>query len=70
MLDSWLTLKAESVLVIENGPVDNGPATSVPYLANILNVADLYGVVSAPVPGLANQTYGVSGKNDFQKYFE
>ena len=63
-----LTLNIESVLVIENGPIDNGPATSVPYLANILNVGDLYNIISAPVPGLANGTYGVSGKNCFDNF--
>jgi choline dehydrogenase-like flavoprotein len=50
-------LTIESVLVIENGYVDNRPATYIPYLATILNVADLYSITSAPEPYLLNETF-------------
>ena len=50
------------MLVIENGPVDTGPATSIPYLATLLNTADMYTITSAPVAAFANQTYLVTGK--------
>jgi hypothetical protein len=50
------------VLVIEHGPIDTGPATSIPYMATILNTPDLYNITSAPVLGLGNLTFGVTGK--------
>ncbi|KAF4631968.1 hypothetical protein G7Y89_g6161 [Cudoniella acicularis] len=49
----------KTVLVIENGYVDNGIATYIPYKANILNVADMYPITSAPEPFLGNRTYPV-----------
>jgi GMC oxidoreductase len=51
------------VLVIENGPIDNGPATSVPYEANILNTGDMWPLVSAPEPLLNNQSFRVTVRN-------
>jgi choline dehydrogenase-like flavoprotein len=51
------------VLVIENGPIDNGPATSVQYEANILNTGDLWPLFSAPEPFLNNQSFQVTVGN-------
>ena len=59
---SLLTVSVESVLVIENGPIDTGPAASVPYMATLLNTADMYSITSAPVAVFANQTFPVLGK--------
>ncbi|KAF2177625.1 GMC oxidoreductase [Zopfia rhizophila CBS 207.26] len=47
------------VLVVENGYTDDSPITSVPYLANFLNTADLYPIMSAPEPYLKNTTFPV-----------
>ncbi|KUJ13879.1 alcohol oxidase [Mollisia scopiformis] len=52
-----------SVLVIENGYIDNRPATSIPYLATILNTGDMYDIFSAPVPNLGNQSFRVAVGN-------
>jgi choline dehydrogenase-like flavoprotein len=49
--------------VIENGPIDNGPATSVPYQATILNTGDMYNITSAPEPYLNNFTFPVDVGN-------
>jgi choline dehydrogenase-like flavoprotein len=46
------------VLVIENGVIDERPATSVPYFANI-NVDNYYNVMSAPEPFMKNKTWMV-----------
>lgn len=51
------------MLVIENGYVDNSSATYIPYLATILNVADLYDLYSAPEPYLLNMSYLVTVGN-------
>ncbi len=53
---------SESILVIENGPIDTGPATTVPALATVLNVADMYDITGAPIPGLGNLMFPVRGK--------
>jgi choline dehydrogenase-like flavoprotein len=46
------------VLVVENGVIDNRPATSVPYFANI-NVDNYYPITSAPEPFMYNRTWMV-----------
>ena len=51
-----------SVLVIENGEIDDRPATSVPYFANI-NVDNYYDIVSAPEPFMHNKTWVVNVGN-------
>ncbi|KAI4622507.1 uncharacterized protein J4E87_006449 [Alternaria ethzedia] len=47
-----------SVLVIENGAIDNRPTTSVPYFANI-NAENYYPITSAPEPFMKNKTWMV-----------
>ena len=47
-----------SVLVIENGAIDDRPATSIPYFANI-NVDNYYDIISAPEPFMENKTWNV-----------
>ncbi|CZR58689.1 related to choline dehydrogenase [Phialocephala subalpina] len=54
---------SKSVLVIENGYIDDGPATSIPYMATILNVADMYNIFSAPEPYLNNLSVRVAVGN-------
>lgn len=51
------------MLVIENGPIDIGPAASVPYMATILNTGDMYNITSAPEPYLGNLTFPVTVGN-------
>jgi len=51
-----------TVLVIENGAIDDRPATSVPYFANI-NEANYYPITSAPEPFMQNGTWAVSVGN-------
>ncbi|KAF2655613.1 GMC oxidoreductase [Lophiostoma macrostomum CBS 122681] len=53
----------KTVLIIENGYIDDGPLTSIPHMASILNTADLYPITSAPVPGLNNSVWAVSVGN-------
>ncbi|CAO2652268.1 Nn.00g005510.m01.CDS01 [Neocucurbitaria sp. VM-36] len=47
-----------SVLVIENGAIDDRPATSIPYFANI-NVDNYCNIMSAPEPFMKNKTWKV-----------
>ncbi|CAN9155263.1 unnamed protein product [Alternaria alternata] len=47
-----------SVLVIENGVIDDRPTTSVPYFANI-NTENYYPITSAPEPFMQNKTWMV-----------
>ncbi|KAH8687344.1 choline dehydrogenase-like protein [Tricladium varicosporioides] len=49
----------KSILVIESGYLDDSPAVTIPYMANILNTAAMWPVTSAPEPFLNNRTYGV-----------
>ncbi|KAI8931673.1 hypothetical protein NX059_011320 [Plenodomus lindquistii] len=51
-----------SVLVIENGVIDDRPSTSVPYYANI-NVDNYYQITSAPEPYMLNKTWMVNVGN-------
>ncbi|KAF2107378.1 choline dehydrogenase-like protein [Lophiotrema nucula] len=51
--------KSTSVLVIENGYIDDKPITSIPYMASMLNVADMWPILSAPDPGLNNTVWDV-----------
>jgi choline dehydrogenase-like flavoprotein len=44
--------------VVENGVIDDRPATSVPYFANI-NAANYYNIMSAPEPFMQNKTWMV-----------
>ncbi|CAE7211547.1 GMC oxidoreductase [Pyrenophora teres f. teres] len=41
-----------------NGVIDNRPATSVPYFANI-NISNYYPITSAPEPFMHNKTWMV-----------
>jgi choline dehydrogenase-like flavoprotein len=54
---TWL-ISVVSVLVIENGPIDNRPNVFVPYLA-AANMDNYYDVTSAPEPFMQNTTWGV-----------
>jgi hypothetical protein len=47
--------------VIENGPIDTGPAVTIPYYVSILNTADMHDITSAPVASLDNKTFRVTG---------
>ncbi|XPS78424.1 hypothetical protein M3J07_010441 [Ascochyta lentis] len=47
-----------SVLVIENGVIDNRPASRVPYFANI-NIDNYYPITSGPEPFMHNKTWSV-----------
>jgi choline dehydrogenase-like flavoprotein len=51
--------RIESVLVIENGYIDNSPLTSVPYESWNLNVPDMWNITSAPEPFFKNATYAI-----------
>ena len=46
------------MLVIENGVIDNRPASRVPYFANI-NVDNYYPITSGPEPFMHNKIWGV-----------
>lgn len=54
---------AESVLVIENGALNNGTLSSIPGNSGGLNIAAMYDIYSAPVPNLGNQTFLVTVGN-------
>jgi choline dehydrogenase-like flavoprotein len=47
-----------SVLVIENGDIDDRPATRIPYFAAI-NTENYYDIISAPEPFMQNRTWKV-----------
>ncbi|KAF3052318.1 hypothetical protein E8E11_007473 [Didymella keratinophila] len=47
-----------SVLVVENGVIDDRPASRIPYFANI-NVDNYYPITSGPEPYMHNKTWGV-----------
>lgn len=48
------------MLVIEYGYIDNSSHTLTPYLATVLNTADMFSdVISTPQPALGNQTFDV-----------
>ncbi|KAH7413908.1 choline dehydrogenase [Phaeosphaeria sp. MPI-PUGE-AT-0046c] len=51
-----------TVLVVENGVIDDRPATSVPYYANI-NVDNYYNIMSGPEPFMQNKTWTVNVGN-------
>lgn len=53
-----LTVLAVTVIVIENGAIDDRPATSIPYLTN-LNTANYYDITSGPEPFMGNKTWQV-----------
>jgi choline dehydrogenase-like flavoprotein len=52
-------LTAVSVLVIENGQVDDSSIVTIPYFTQFLNTKSLYPITSAPEPHMRNRTYGV-----------
>ncbi|KAH8671782.1 choline dehydrogenase-like protein [Tricladium varicosporioides] len=49
----------KSVLVIEDGLIDNSPATSVPYLAAVASTANRYSMNGAKEPFMLNHSYPV-----------
>ncbi|KAF2272790.1 choline dehydrogenase-like protein, partial [Westerdykella ornata] len=51
-----------SVLVIENGAIDDRPATRIPYFSNI-NTDNYYAITSAPEPFMQNKAWTVSVGN-------
>lgn len=53
----------KSVLVIENGDLNNGTLSSIPGNSGGLNTAAMYDIYSAPVPLLGNQTFLVTVGN-------
>ncbi|CBX96382.1 similar to choline dehydrogenase [Plenodomus lingam JN3] len=53
----------KSVLVIENGDLNNGTLSSIPGNSGALNTAAMYDIQSAPVPLLGNQTFLVTVSN-------
>ncbi|QDS73255.1 hypothetical protein FKW77_004259 [Venturia effusa] len=53
----------KTVLVIENGILDNGTTSSIPGNSGGLNLAAMYDIYSAPVPNLGNQTFLVTVGN-------
>lgn len=53
----------ETVLVIENGALDNGTMSSVPGNSAGLNLAAMYNIYSAPEPNLGNQSFLVTVGN-------
>jgi choline dehydrogenase-like flavoprotein len=58
LFGSNLLTSVVSVLVIENGPIDNRPNVFVPYLA-AANLNNYYDMTSAPEPFMQNTTWGV-----------
>ncbi|KAI9698257.1 MAG: hypothetical protein M1820_007527 [Bogoriella megaspora] len=48
-----------TVLVVEYGYIDNSSTTLVPFFANGLNINDMFDIISAPIPDIANQTFPV-----------
>ncbi|GAB7352670.1 hypothetical protein MBLNU459_g3033t1 [Dothideomycetes sp. NU459] len=50
---------SKNVLVVEYGHIDNSSTTLTPYDADGLNTADMYNIISAPQPGLDNQSFPV-----------
>jgi choline dehydrogenase-like flavoprotein len=56
-------LITESVLVIENGLLDNGTTSSIPGNLGALNMAAMYDMHGAPVPNLGNMSFVVSVGN-------
>lgn len=54
---------SETVLVIENGVLNNGTTSSVPGNSGGLNLAAMYDIYSAPVANLGNQTFLVTVGN-------
>jgi choline dehydrogenase-like flavoprotein len=60
----WLTrLSIETVLVIENGALDNGTTSSIPGNSAGLNLAAMYDIYSAPEPNLGNKSFLVTVAN-------
>lgn len=53
----------ETVLVIENGDLNNGTTSSIPGNSGGLNLAAMYDIYSAPVANLGNQTFLVTVGN-------
>ncbi|PSN59910.1 alcohol oxidase [Corynespora cassiicola Philippines] len=54
--------KSVTVLVVENGAIDDRPATRIPYFANI-NTQNLYNIRSGPEPFMHNGTWRVLAGN-------
>ncbi|KAJ4355460.1 uncharacterized protein N0V89_003476 [Didymosphaeria variabile] len=54
---------SKTVLVIENGILNNGTLSSIPGNSGGLNLAAMYDIYSAPVPNLGNQTFLVTVGN-------
>ncbi|KAH5039826.1 hypothetical protein HBI74_023240 [Parastagonospora nodorum] len=54
---------SKTVLVIENGILDNGTTSSIPGNSGGLNLAAMYDIYGAPVPNLGNQTFRVTVGN-------
>ncbi|RMZ86507.1 hypothetical protein DV736_g6269, partial [Chaetothyriales sp. CBS 134916] len=50
---------AVSVLVLEYGPIDRSNQTLWPGFAQLLNVADMFNITSAPEPGMYDQRFAV-----------
>jgi choline dehydrogenase-like flavoprotein len=48
-----------SVLVIENGQVDDSPVVTIPFFTQYLNTKSLYPMTSAPEPYMRNHTHAV-----------
>jgi choline dehydrogenase-like flavoprotein len=63
LISQKLINSPETVLIIENGYIDDSPATSIPYLANMLNTDAMYSITSAPEPYLNKKTFRVSVGN-------
>ncbi|KAF2127475.1 GMC oxidoreductase [Dothidotthia symphoricarpi CBS 119687] len=53
----------KTVLVIENGILNNGTLSSIPGNSGGLNTAAMYDIYSAPVPNLGNQSFLVTVGN-------
>ncbi|KAF2474899.1 alcohol oxidase [Lindgomyces ingoldianus] len=51
--------KTKSVIVVENGYIDDSPATSIPYMAGFVNTEAMYPITSAAEPHLNNLTFPV-----------
>jgi choline dehydrogenase-like flavoprotein len=56
-------LRDKTVLIIENGYIDNSSTTLIPNAANNNNFADMYDIQSAPDPKLGNGTFLVGVGN-------
>jgi choline dehydrogenase-like flavoprotein len=57
------TKRVETVLVIENGALDNGTTSSIPGNSAGLNLAAMYDIYSAPEPNVGNKSFLVTVGN-------